>query len=390
VRVAVVSEFYPRAHDPVLGIWAHRQALAARDAGADVRVIVLHRPVPPRATRPRDAPKALATMLAQPRSSTLDGLEVQYVPFLAPARQGSYGSWGAWAAPSLAVALRRLRRRFAFELVHAHNAVPAADATLRAGIRAPLVVSVHGGDVYFTAPRYEAGAQAVRRAFSTARLVLANSAGVEHDARRLGAHRTRVVRLGADVPADAAQHKADAPTLVTVGHLVARKRHADVIRALWLLRDRLPDLRYLIIGDGPEREPLGRLAAQLGVADRVELAGQLAHAVAMSRARAAHVFVMPSVDEAFGVVYIEAMAAGLPAIGARGEAGPQEIAGVGEGLRLVAPGDVEALAAEIEGLITDPQYAKDLGEAARETVLRAFTWEACGRATVAAYQDALR
>lgn len=390
MRVAVVSEFYPRAHDPVLGIWAHRQALAARDAGADVRVIVLHRPVPPRATRPRDAPKALAAMLAQPRSSTLDGLEVQYVPFLAPARQGSYGSWGAWAAPSLAVALRRLRRRFAFDLVHAHNAVPAADATLRAGTRAPLVVSVHGGDVYFTAPRYEAGARAVRRAFSAARLVLANSAGIEHDARRLGAHRTRVVRLGADVPADAAQHKADAPTLVTVGHLVARKRHADVIRALWLLRDRLPDLRYLVIGDGPEREPLARLAAQLGVADRVELAGQLAHAVAMSRARAAHVFVMPSVDEAFGVVYVEAMAAGLPAIGARGEAGPQEIAGVGEGLRLVAPGDVEALAAEIEGLITDPQYAKDLGEAARETVLRAFTWEACGRATVAAYQDALR
>jgi glycosyltransferase involved in cell wall biosynthesis len=146
----------------------------------------------------------------------------------------------------------------------------------------------------------------------------------------------------------------------------------------------------VIIGDGPEREPLARLAAQLGVAARVELAGQLPHAQAMSRARAAHVFVMPSVDEAFGVVYVEAMAAGLPAIGARGEAGPQEIAGVGGGLRLVAPGDVEALAAEIEGLITDPQYAKDLGEAARETVLLAFTWEACGRATVAAYQDALR
>jgi glycosyltransferase involved in cell wall biosynthesis len=133
-----------------------------------------------------------------------------------------------------------------------------------------------------------------------------------------------------------------------------------------------------------------RLAAQLGVAERVELAGQLPHAVALSRARAANVFVMPSVDEAFGVVYVEAMAAGLPTIGARGEAGPQEIAAAGDGLRLVAPGDVEALAAEIEGLVTDPQYAMDLGEAARETVRRAFTWEACGRATVAAYEDALR
>ena len=389
MRVAVVSEFYPRAHDPVLGIWAHRQALAARDAGADVRVVVLHRPVPPRATRPRDVPRALATMLAQPRGTTLDGLVVQYVPFLAPPRQGSYGSWGAWAAPPLAVALRRLRSRFPFDLVHAHNAVPAADATLRAGIRAPLVVSVHGGDVYFTAPRYEAGARAVRRAFSAARLVLANSAGVEHDVRRLGAKRTRVVRLGSDLP-DEPPHKAPAPTLVTVGHLVARKRHGDVIRALWLLRDRLPDLRYLIIGEGPEREPLASLATQLGVADRVELAGQLPNEQALALARTAHVFVMPSVDEAFGVVYVEAMAAGLPAIATRGEAGPQEIAAAGEGLRLVPPGDVEALAAEIEALLAEPAYLHDLGAAARETVRRAFTWEACGRATVAAYEDALR
>jgi len=390
VKVAVVSEFYPRADDPVLGVWAHRQAVAARDAGAEVRVVVLHRPVPPRATRPREAPGALARLLRQPRTATFDGIEVHYVPFLAPPRPSSYGSWGAWAAPTLAVALRRLRSRFPFHLVHAHNAVPAADAVLRAGIGRPLVVSVHGGDVYFTAPRYTAGSRAVRRAFAAARLVLANSAGIERDARALGAERTRIVRLGADVPGEPAQQKAGAPTLVTVGHLVARKRHADVIRALWLLRERQPDLRYLIIGDGPEREPLVRLAAELGVADRIELTGQLPNEEALERARAANVFVMPSVDEAFGIVYVEAMAAGLPAIGARGEAGPQEISAAGDGLRLVAPGDVEALAAEIEALVAEPEYAKDLGAAARETVKRAFTWEACGRATVAAYEDALR
>ena len=56
MRVAVVAEYYPRAADPVLGVWAHRQALAARDAGADVRVLVLHRPVPSKAAlRARDA-----------------------------------------------------------------------------------------------------------------------------------------------------------------------------------------------------------------------------------------------------------------------------------------------------------------------------------------------
>jgi teichuronic acid biosynthesis glycosyltransferase TuaC len=389
LRVAVVSEFYPRAHDPVLGVWAHRQTLAARDAGAEVRVIVLHRPVPPRSTRPRDVPHALHTVATQPRHATLDGLDVQYVPFLAPPRPRTYGSWGAWAAPTLALALRRLRARFPFDLVHAHNAVPAGDAVLRARVGAPLVVSVHGGDVFFTAPRYAAGARAVRRALHAARLVLANSAGVEADARRLGAQHTRVVRLGTDVP-EHAPHKWAVPTLVTVGHLVARKRHSDVVRALWLLRDRHPQLRYLVIGDGPEREPLARLAAELGVAERVEMAGQLPHDEALARAGACHVFVMPSVDEAFGVVYVEAMAAGLPALGTRGEPGPQEIAGAGEGLRLVPPGDVEALAGELDALLGDQDYLRELGQRARETVQAAFTWEGCGRATVAAYEDALR
>ena len=46
MKVVVVAEYYPRAAEPELGIWAHRQALAARDAGAEVEVLVLHRPVP--------------------------------------------------------------------------------------------------------------------------------------------------------------------------------------------------------------------------------------------------------------------------------------------------------------------------------------------------------
>ena len=47
IRVLILAEYYPRAADPTLGVWAHRQAMAARDAGADVRVLVLHRPIPP-------------------------------------------------------------------------------------------------------------------------------------------------------------------------------------------------------------------------------------------------------------------------------------------------------------------------------------------------------
>jgi len=384
VKVAVVSEYYPRAHDPVLGVWAHRQALAARDAGADVRVLVLHRPIPPLSTPPRDLLPATRRLLRQPRRVTLDGLEVEYVRFVSPPRPRAYGSWGAWAAPSLAVALRRLRRRFPFDLVHAHNAVPAGEAVRRAGTGAPLVVSVHGSDVFHTAPNHAAGRTAVTRTFGAARLVLANSAGVEARSRALGARRTRVVHLGTDRPAVAAP--ADEELLVTVAHLVARKRHADVLRAMALLRDRRPALRLRVIGDGPERAALERLAAELGLAGRVELTGQLPHPEALRRAREAALFVLPSVDEAFGVAYVEAMAAGIPAIGTRGEPGPEEIAAAGDGIALVDAGDVEGLAATIDRLLDD----RAARTAARATVEAAFTWERCGAETVRAYEDALR
>jgi teichuronic acid biosynthesis glycosyltransferase TuaC len=98
---------------------------------------------------------------------------------------------------------------------------------------------------------------------------------------------------------------------------------------------------------------------------------------------------MPSTEEAFGVAYIEAMAAGVPAIGCSGEPGPAEIGACGGGIELVAPGEPEALAALVGALLTDPDRLEDLSAAARETVAANFTWERCGERTVAAYGAAL-
>jgi teichuronic acid biosynthesis glycosyltransferase TuaC len=397
----VVAEFYPRRGDPVLGVWAHRQALAARAAGAEVHVLVLHRLVPPRASLgaggwgARPAPgRALRDLVGEPRRQVRDGLAVTYVPYVSPLRGRSYPAWGAWAAPALALALRRRHRRVGFDVIHAHNAVPAGDAVRRAGLDVPVVVSVHGGDVLYTAPRSQAGRAAVARGLGAARLVLANSRGIADLARAHGAGEVEVVHLGADLPgrpgAASRPRQAEAPALVTVGHLVARKRHADVLRALAVLSGRHPTLRYAIVGDGPERVALEGLAARLGVAERVDLCGQLSPAAAVERARRCTLFAMPSTEEAFGVAYIEAMAGGLPAIGCRGEPGPEEIAAAGDGFMLVPPGDIERLTQRIDELLSDPQRLREAGRRARATVAAHFTWERCGEQTVAAYERALR
>ncbi len=85
MKVLVLAEFYPSRRDPVLGVWAHRQARAAADAGADIRVLVLHRLVPPRAALAgglASVRNALSALLSEPREQVLDGVAVEYVPYV--------------------------------------------------------------------------------------------------------------------------------------------------------------------------------------------------------------------------------------------------------------------------------------------------------------------
>ena len=399
MRVAVVAEWYPSPADPVLGVWAHRQALAARDAGAEVRVLAMRRPVPPLSTlralagRPPDT-APLRGWATGVRSSLEpwrhDGLLVQPVPFLAPPRPRSYGSWGHWMAPPLGRALDRLRRSWPFDLVHAHCIVPPGYAAARwrrhAG-RPPLVLSAHGPDMIHVPGLSGVAQRASASALRGADLVVANSRWAQRRCEQVagGPLKSVVVHLGADLPAGDPQ-RLPRPTLVTVAHLVARKRHAVVLHALAELRPRL-ELDYLVIGDGPGREPLERLAAELGLTERVRFAGQLEHERALEQARRCHLFVMPGVEEPFGVAFVEAMAGRLPAIGARGEGGPEDIAAAGGGMLLVAPDDHRALATAIEDVFA--RGPEQLGREARANVERNFTWERCGRATVAAYEATL-
>jgi glycosyltransferase involved in cell wall biosynthesis len=83
------------------------------------------------------------------------------------------------------------------------------------------------------------------------------------------------------------------------------------------------------------------------------------------------------------------MAGWVPAVAALGEPGPAEIARAGDGIRLVAPGDVEQLAGTIDRLLSDGSLRAELRAKARATVEAAFTWERCGEQTVAAYEEAL-
>jgi teichuronic acid biosynthesis glycosyltransferase TuaC len=384
MRVTVVAEYYPRPDDPVSGVWAHRQAIAARDAGASVRVLVLDRPVPGTAAirgLVRGRGDRLVTELRgaarRPRTTTLDGIEVEYVRYLSPPRSISYSRWHQWARRPLARALERGPEP---DIVHAHYAHLAGAAALEwTGAREiPLVVSVHGGDVIVPAL-----AEPSKRPLRDAAVVMCNSRGSLKRAAELAGRddHMRVVHLGTDIPAELPQ-KHLRPTIVTLANVDPRKRHEDVLGALSLLP---PDTTWSVIGDGTALHSLRRLARERGLDERVTFAGRLPPRDALDELARAHVMALPSEDEAFGVAYIEALAHGVPAIGCEGESGPEEIAELSRAMLLVPARDPEALAARISEAMADAA----LPEQARADAARHFTWERCGQATVAAYEAAL-
>jgi glycosyltransferase involved in cell wall biosynthesis len=315
---------------------------------------------------------------------------VRYVRFVSPPRPLSYASWGRWAARPVRRALDELDGQWPVDIVHAHYAVPAGDAALRwlrRRTKLPFVVSVHGGDLFYTAARSDHGRRIVSRVLSAADAVLANSSLTRDGVQELGAasERVHIVHPGAD-RVDSNGNRHEEPTLVTVANLEAHKSQADVIRALAALRGRHPTLRYLLVGGGPDRPQLEALAQSLGVGDRIRFTGPLPHSEALSELARCHIHVMASRIDGFGVAHIEAMAAGLPTIGGTGT-GAEDIARAGEGALLVRPGDSSALVRALDELLSDDTRRERLGEQARRTVADRFSWETGGKLTVDIYRS---
>jgi len=326
--------------------------------------------------------------------SSVDRANLRLVPArIDPAQWGLFDPRG-WRGH---VKLARLLRRLAHErpaIVHCGRAQPEGIAAMAARLLPggpKFVFWAHGEEIttanssgQFKSARrgvYRRAAGAIANCHHTARMVANEGVNPEKIA---------VVYPGVDsarfrpIPGGGPLRQKLAPggelLLLTVGRLQTRKGHDLVLRALGQINQAGPSVRYIIVGNGVERERLEQMTRDLGLGGVVHFAGEVPEADLSSYFAACDVFVMPNrVDgpdfEGFGIVFLEAAAAGLPTIGGRNGGVPEAI-GDGETGMLVSGTDIDELAETIDQYRRSPELRNRFGAAGRERVLHDFTWEA--------------
>lgn len=287
------------------------------------------------------------------------------VTSLGPTIQNPSNGSVAPIAPDPAVQLRAIRSMWdeAFDVIHIHEPLcPGPSVTALILKSAPLVGTFHAAG-HQPAYRYLSGlARALARRLDAKVAVSPEAMALAEEAIPGG---WRVLFNGVEVDrfAEADPWPTDAPTLLFVGRHEERKGLAVLLDALPMLPSHL---HVWIAGEGPETEALKERHAGDG---RLEWLGRITDTERDRRMAAASVFCAPSIrGESFGVILLEAMAAGAPVVasdltGYRHVAGPLE--GSGEAAELVTPGDPSALASAVRRVLDDPTRAAELVVAGR-------------------------
>lgn len=400
MRVAYVCSRYPAvSHTFVL-----REVLALRRSGVEVDTFSIRRADPADVLAPADR-EALDTTFAilPPRPARLALAHLRALALAPSAYAATLRRALALAPPGArnrlwrlfyfaeAIVLAREAERRGAQHLHAHFANVGADVSLLAayfGAAAGRGARTWSFTMHGPAELYDVREHRLREKVDAASFVACISDFARSQLMGLTAPREwgklHVVHCGldtADFSAAARDRvsedgKQSGPLrILNVGRLTGVKGHPVLLEAVARLRRAGRDVRVTIVGDGPERQELERLARELGVADAVELPG----AVGQDRIRDffahADVFCVPSFAEGVPVVLMEAMAMELPVVATR-VMGVPELVTEGEHGLLVPPARADLLAEALDALADDPAGRARMGAAGRRKVQAEFEQDA--------------
>lgn len=294
------------------------------------------------------------------------------------------------------------------DVIHCGNIRPVGYsvwwASTRLGI--PYIVYVNGGDLL--RERQKASRSFLKRA--TARRILGRASGIAATSQwvaELAGEVTNQIGISNVPPIAALALGTDpdvfspardtgrlrvvwnagaGPIILTVARLVPHKGQDTVIRAIASISAELPDLRYVLVGEGHDQERLRRLAGELGVHDKVIFAGALADSDLPEAYATANIYAGASrVDneinvEGFGISFLEASASGLPVV-AGDSGGVRSAVRDGETGIVLPPTDVDQWSRALGQLLRDPTRQESLGNAGRAAVESFYNWDRVARDT---------
>jgi glycosyltransferase involved in cell wall biosynthesis len=292
---------------------------------------------------------------------------------------------GAFLFARIVARIRRLHEAEPVDLIHAHTALPCGHAAslLSRELGIPYVVTVHGLDAFSTrqvtgsAGKWCAGVS--RSVYRAARSVICVSEKVRSRVIEGAGEgvRSTVVYNGVDPQTFYPPENEPAHAVIlSVGNLIPIKGHELLLKAFALVRDRFSGLSLSleIIGEGPQRSHLQKLASDLGLVAEVNFPGHQSRNQVAEAMRRAIIFALPSRYEGLGCVYLEAMSAARPVIACRGQ-GIEEIIQPGVNGCLIDGDrdDLPGLADTLSVLLRDGQQRQQLGKAARQTIMQGYT-----------------
>jgi phosphatidylinositol alpha-1,6-mannosyltransferase len=339
-------------------------------------------------------PSARATVLAPRIPGASPARIAEQAPEVIRVRLPLGNSSAARIARAALLAMHAVRwaRRRRVHAVHAGQIMAGGTAALacRRLLGLPYTLVAHGADMLEFA-RHPLAGKLTSAILRHADRIVANSRFTASEVVRLGAEpgRVRVLHPVVDERRFRAEGKAAGvrsqyclggrTVLLTVGRIVPRKGHDTVIEALPAVLRQVPDAHYLVVGDGPARESLEQAVARLGVAGRVTFAGHVPDGDLPGYYAAADLFVMVSRErpemgdvEGFGIVYLEASAAGRAVVAAR-TGGVADAVEDGVSGLLIDPEDADGLEEVLVRLLRDGALRDRLARAGRERVRERFT-----------------
>lgn len=393
MRILSIATLFPNPVRKSFGIFVGNQmrAVVARN---DVDLTMIS-PIglPP---WPLSLREPYAKLRKIPEKSDAIGLDVRYPKFRLYPRIGGDSNPDRIVDAVLPLA-RELHRQKPFDLVDAQFFFPdgPAAAAIAGDLGIPLTIKSRGADIHYWGARSSSGAQ-MREAANQAAGMLAVSEALREDMVALGmpADRIAIHYTGLDrelfypIERGAARALVSAlpdlniwsqgPLLVTPGALIPRKGQQLAITAL----THLPDARLALAGAGEDEAKLRQLAQDLGVADRVQFLGLVAHDLLPQLLCAADVVVLPSSSEGLANVWIEALACGTPLV-IPNIGGASEIVRDRNAGRLVDR-DPKSIAAAVSDILADPPAQTDVAAHANN-----FSWSVNAGNLVRFWRDVL-